>query len=182
MLLPSVLSYVLQDREPGSMTARKPRPFISPRSKEYKNFHVSIAELELFKDPTAPQVSPDKQTFLAAVQEANNNSGKKELVLFIHGYNVSFADALKSAAQLTFDTSQDYLQSHTLLDQRVALAFDWASCHALSSYGFVPWNHDRERAERAAPKLAELLSDLANHVSDSLNSRQSSGTITTKAP
>jgi esterase/lipase superfamily enzyme len=101
------------------------------------------------------------------VQQAVANSETKELVLFIHGYNVDFAGAIKSAGQLTFDTAQDYYQlpPGERVNQRAAIAFDWASCGGLANYGFVPWENDRVRAEQAAPKLAELLADLATHVS-----------------
>jgi len=147
------------------MEARRPHPYARPGSKEYKHFHVSIADLTVFRDSAADTPDPARQQFLSYLQQAVQKSATKELVLFIHGYNVSFADAIKSAGQLAFDTAQDYLQSHTLLDQRVALAFDWASCSSVGNYGFVPWRHDREQAEKAAPKLAQLLTDLASHVS-----------------
>lgn len=161
----------MQDREPGSLEARKPHPWVRPGNKEYKNFHVSIVNLTVLQDNRmagpSDGLSSARQQFLSQLQHAVANSVTKELVIFIHGYNTGFADAIKSAGQLTFDTAQDSSQSGSaaLLNQRVALAFDWASCGALASYGFVPWDHDRERAEQAAPKLAELLRDLANHVS-----------------
>lgn len=51
---------------------------------------------------------PAREQFLEAVKDAVAGSFKRELVIFIHGYNVGHEGAIKSAAQLTFDTAQDY--------------------------------------------------------------------------
>ncbi|HME98920.1 MAG TPA: alpha/beta hydrolase [Terriglobia bacterium] len=41
--------------------------------------------------------------FAARVQGALNRSSKKEVLLFVHGYNVGFADAVCRAAQIAYD-------------------------------------------------------------------------------
>lgn len=47
----------------------------------------------------------------------------------------------------------------------VQVAFDWASPQKVLAYGFVPFRpDDRERAQAAGSKLAELLLDLAERV------------------
>jgi len=126
---------------------------------------------------SAADLPSDRKDFLERIREAIIASQKKELVLFVHGYNVSFADAIKSAAQLTFDTAQDYSRQSSLsssvsgpqellLSQRVALAFDWASFGSLLRYGFIPGDSDLRRAKRSAKKLAVLLKDLSSYVSE----------------
>lgn len=82
-------------------------------------------------------------------------SSLSELVLFIHGYNVSFKSAVTSAAQLTYDTSIRAGGQSTPARYRTALAFDWASRAALHGYFF-----DLRRAEASAPKLLDLLQQL----------------------
>jgi esterase/lipase superfamily enzyme len=94
-----------------------------------------------------------KSSFLQRLQDSlAGDSSCHELVLFIHGYNVSFKGAVTSAAQLTFDTSPKH-------SSRTALAFDWASCHNLFGY-----TADIKRAESASSKLLSLLGDLAQHL------------------
>ncbi|WIA39125.1 hypothetical protein OEZ86_005257 [Tetradesmus obliquus] len=118
---------------------------------------------------TEPQKrSAARERFLKEVMDAVGWSKKKELVVFVHGYNVNFEGCIKSAAQLTFDTAQDYSmidlpgRFHYQHHQRVAVAFDWASASCWTAYGFLPFvKDDRERAAEAGPKLAHLLLDLA---------------------
>lgn len=49
-----------------------------------------------------------RQKFLHDIKQAVRDSQRHEVVVFIHGYNVSNEAALKSAAQFVFDTAQDY--------------------------------------------------------------------------
>lgn len=74
----------------------------------------------------------------------------RELVLFIHGYNVDFKGAVTSAAQLALDTHPNPTEL-----QRTAVAFDWASTTSLWGY-----KADMDRAERASSKLLQLLQGL----------------------
>lgn len=79
-----------------------------------------------------------------------------ELVLFVHGYNVTFKGAVASAGQLTFDTSREGPRSRT------ALAFDWACCKQDPLGGYI---EDLKRSENASSKLLALLEDFAQLVS-----------------
>jgi esterase/lipase superfamily enzyme len=65
----------------------------------------------------------DEGEFMQALKQELEEGPDRELVLFVHGYNVSFNDAVTSAAQLTYDTSP--LNAPL---PRVAMAFDWACC------------------------------------------------------
>ena len=88
-------------------------------------------------------------------------------MIVIHGFNVPFEGAIKAAGQLTFDTAQDFSSDDPADDsasrrvnQRAALAVDWASWGSLFHY-----DDDRDRVERAANMLAGLLEDLGRNVS-----------------
>jgi esterase/lipase superfamily enzyme len=91
-----------------------------------------------------------KDQFMQGLKEG------EELVLFVHGDNVTFKDAVTSAAQLTYDTSPPGAP-------RTALAFDWACCK-----DWVPLSRyveDLARSTNASGKLLALLEDLSTKVS-----------------
>lgn len=113
--------------------------------------------------------------FLIGVRNAIERSARRELIIFTHGFSVGFTDAIKSAAQLAFDTGQNFSAPtdptggrRLLGNQRAVLAFDWASCASGGCYGFTPWRNDRKRTLDAGQRLAELLAQLAGHVSRSV--------------
>lgn len=93
-----------------------------------------------------------------AVRKSNN-----ELLLYIHGFNNSFKDAIKAAAQLVVDTAAGSGKQTEPWGPRAAVAFDWASCASMLKYekGFQA---DLKMGENSAPKLAQLLCDLSNQV------------------
>lgn len=91
--------------------------------------------------------------------EAATRGGARELLLFIHGYNTAFEDAIRGAAQLAFDLASDEGGY-----KGAVLAYDWASYGETLRYGFLPGeelNNDRGRAKDSAGRLAKLLRKLA---------------------
>ncbi|MCK1479451.1 alpha/beta hydrolase [Bradyrhizobium sp. 197] len=64
------------------------------------------------------------------------------IMLFIHGYNVSFTDAIFRAAQIAFDANF----------AGTVVVFSWPSAGNMFKY-----DKDRESAEAASPHLAQLL-------------------------
>lgn len=75
--------------------------------------------------------------------------GADSVLLFIHGYNVSFADAVYKAAQIAYDANF----------AGTVLAFSWPSAAALFKY-----DEDRESAEFAVPHLAQTLRLLTDEI------------------
>ncbi|MEX1107824.1 MAG: alpha/beta hydrolase [Dongiaceae bacterium] len=84
----------------------------------------------------------DANGFLAAVAAELQASSRREALIFVHGFNTSFAEAVQRTAQLSAD-----------LDWNGAIvAFSWPAGSSL-----IDFSDDREAAEEAAPALAELL-------------------------
>jgi esterase/lipase superfamily enzyme len=79
----------------------------------------------------------DRTTFVDHLR-----SGPDSVLLFVHGYNVSFPDAIFRAAQIAFDANF----------AGTVLAFSWPSAGSLFKY-----DKDRESAEAAGPDLAKIL-------------------------
>jgi esterase/lipase superfamily enzyme len=75
--------------------------------------------------------------------------GADSILLFIHGYNVSFADAVFKAAQIAFDANFP----------GTVLVFSWPSAGELLKY-----DYDHDSAEFAVPDLAKVYSLLANEI------------------
>lgn len=69
-------------------------------------------------------------------------SDSDSIMLFIHGYNVSFTDAIFRAAQIAFDANF----------AGTVVVFSWPSAGNMFKY-----DKDRESAEAASPHLAQLL-------------------------
>jgi hypothetical protein len=64
------------------------------------------------------------QEYLEAFAKGLESSGSKDVLLFIHGYNESFASSVRRAAQICFDTSF----------QGVTTVFSWPSANAILGY------------------------------------------------
>jgi esterase/lipase superfamily enzyme len=77
--------------------------------------------------------------------------GDDSVLLFVHGYNVTFADAIYKAAQIAYDANFP----------GSVLAFSWPSAGALLKY-----DEDRESAEFAAPDLGQILQMLSAEIGD----------------
>ncbi|WP_455474783.1 alpha/beta hydrolase [Bartonella sp. B30(2025)] len=81
-----------------------------------------------------------KQELNAAL--AKKPAGKREIFLFIHGYNNNFADGTFRAAQFTYDYSLDVVTVH----------YSWPSAGSIPLYIY-----DRDSANFARDGLIELL-------------------------
>ncbi len=86
----------------------------------------------------------DATNFARAVTDALTATQSRSLLIFVHGYNVSFEDAAVRAAQIAADTD---------LDGAVVI-FDWPSAGAMSSYV-----RDQQAARNAGFYLARFLRD-----------------------
>ncbi len=82
--------------------------------------------------------------FARAVTDALTATASRSLLIFVHGYNVSFEDAAIRAAQIAADTDLD----------GAVLIFDWPSAGAMSSYV-----RDQQAARNAGFYLARFLRD-----------------------
>ncbi len=89
----------------------------------------------------------DKDAFFGSLSKQLKKSGTDTTMLFIHGYNVSFEDAIFRTAQLAVD----------LNFPGAPIAFSWPSYADPVKYTF-----DEQNAEVSIPALRELLEDLAD--------------------
>ncbi|WP_442894948.1 alpha/beta hydrolase [Bartonella sp. CB178] len=112
------------------------RGFVETNS--YKPTHDKyFAAVALKKYDNKEQFKKELNAVLAAKQK-----GKREIFLFIHGYNNNFADGTFRAAQFTYDYSLDVVTVH----------YSWPSA------GSVPlYIYDRDSANFARDGLIELL-------------------------
>lgn len=110
----------------------------------------SLWRFELTADPSkhfmfkslTPLGTNDAQAQLAAAIKA---SPKQSLLVFVHGYNVSFFDAAMRTSQL----------AHDLSFQGEAIFFSWPSAATTSGY-----SHDEEAVQLSEPAFDQFLDDL----------------------
>lgn len=86
----------------------------------------------------------DRAAFVTELKD-----GPDSVLLFIHGYNVTFADAVFKAAQIAFDANFP----------GTVLAFSWPSAGE-----FIKYDKDRESAEFAIPDLVQIFRLLSNEI------------------
>ncbi|WP_167358233.1 alpha/beta hydrolase [Bradyrhizobium stylosanthis] len=86
----------------------------------------------------------DRTAFLGQLRTASDS-----IMLFIHGYNVSFTDAIFKAAQIAFDANF----------AGTVVVFSWPSAANLFMY-----DKDWQTAEAASPRLAELLQLVSSEI------------------
>src|SRR5262249_41924599 len=89
-----------------------------------------------------PLESADAQTQLASTI---SQSSKNSLLLFVHGYNVSFLDTALRTAQL----------AHDLLFPGTAIFFSWPSAATASGY-----SHDEEAVQLSENAFSQFLDDV----------------------
>ena len=89
-------------------------------------------------------IAMDASAFARSVNDALTATATRSLLIFVHGYNVSFEDAAVRAAQIAADTDLD----------GVVVIFDWPSAGAMSSYV-----RDQQAARNAGFYLARFLRD-----------------------
>jgi esterase/lipase superfamily enzyme len=94
--------------------------------------HVTLLSVEVL----------DRAHFLQKTKEALTGASLKEALVFIHGYNVGFRDALRQAAQLSFD----------LKFPGLALAYCWPSEDQL-----VKYTVDEDTVQWTQPHFQEFL-------------------------
>jgi len=77
--------------------------------------------------------------------EEIRNAYRTTALVFVHGYNVSFAEAIYRSAQIAFDTN---FPGHVI-------------CFSWPSHGSIPmYDYDREKAFASGPGLRQLLRQL----------------------
>jgi esterase/lipase superfamily enzyme len=108
-------------------------------------------KLERTPDPSkhfvVTSIDPlDTAMALSLLEESVGNSRDKSLLLFVHGFNVSFIEAALRTAQLT----------HDLRFPGIAMFYSWPS--AGSFWGYL---HDEESAELAKRLFTQLLDDIS---------------------
>ncbi|MDF1657332.1 MAG: alpha/beta hydrolase [Verrucomicrobiales bacterium] len=97
--------------------------------------HVVILELDKM----------DSDTFFGSVSDSASERPKNEALLFIHGFNVAFDDAVRRTGQIAFDL--DFAG--------VAMTYSWPSQASLTAYTI-----DEANAEWSIPHLTQFLMDL----------------------
>ena len=111
----------------------------------------SIWRLEFREDPERHvvllQVAPqDKNAFFADMANRVRTSTGKKLLLFVHGYNVTFADAARRTAQMSYDLAFD----------GAPVFYSWPSQGELQDYLV-----DETNVEWTQEDLAGFLTDIA---------------------
>ncbi len=97
-----------------------------------------------------------RETFTATLQDAVYDDGTNSILLFIHGFNVQFDEALIRVAQLSNDLSRD-----NRFDVGIPVLYSWPSAGALS---LEDYQGDRARSLSAAPYLEEFLDILTEDI------------------
>lgn len=111
----------------------------------------SILRLEFREDPSKHVVllsavpHPRERALAHIAQRVKSSQGRNAFV-FVHGYNVSFADAARRTAQLAYDLSFD----------GAPIFFSWPSQASLSGYTV-----DEANIEWATPHIKRFLIDVA---------------------
>ena len=100
--------------------------------------------------------SNGRETFTTTLQDAVYDEGSDAILLFIHGFNVQFDEALVRVAQLSNDLSRD-----DRFDIGVPVLYSWPSAGALS---LEDYQGDRARSLGAAPYLEEFLDILTDDI------------------
>jgi esterase/lipase superfamily enzyme len=114
----------------------------------------SIWKLEFRPDPEKHMVLVDlsalpRTAFFARVRSAVQGSQEKEVLVFVHGFNVSFTEAVLRTAQLAYDLGFD----------GAPITYSWPSQSSLSLTGY---HADETNAEWTAPHLEQFLAEIAS--------------------
>jgi esterase/lipase superfamily enzyme len=109
----------------------------------------SVWRLEFKEDPTKHVMlqkveAEDENTFMKGVSDRVGHSQKKEVLVFVHGFNTSFEDASRRTAQLAYDMAFD---GPTIL-------YSWPSQGSMNP---IAYNKDGRNAALTAPHLEEFL-------------------------
>lgn len=96
-----------------------------------------------------------RDVFLAEMDQALTNRASDSALLFVHGFNTPFDDALIRSAQLSVDLSR-----RGIFDVGVPVLFSWPSAGRVS---LGDYRGDQDRSLAAAPYLEEFLDVLAGN-------------------
>lgn len=113
----------------------------------------SIWRLEVRPDPGKHMVlvglTPlPRDAFFDRLGDAVGKSEQREALVFVHGFNVSFADAVLRTAQIAYDLGFD----------GAPITYTWPSRSSLSKTGY---HADETNAEWTAPHLERFLTEVA---------------------
>ncbi len=123
-----------------------------PRSHERGELETpSWLRFEFRPDPEKHVVLADVEAlagdaWTADLRATLSRSTDRHLLVFVHGYNVDFSEAVRRTAQLSVDIPVD----------GAAVAWSWASSGTLAGYG-----RDEEQVLATIPHLSAFLDDLA---------------------
>jgi esterase/lipase superfamily enzyme len=99
---------------------------------------------------TAPLSRQDMLLEFRTMEKKSDSKRKQTALIFVHGFNVTFVDAVRRCGQIWYDL--DLLGS-------VAICFSWPSN---GGSGPLDYTHDSTEAERSPPAFAEFLTDLVD--------------------
>lgn len=105
--------------------------------KEDQEKHVVLLEPELM----------DEDSFYSSMRQSSNSRPSNELLMFVHGFNVKWGDAMRRTGQI----------SHDLGFGGVTFCYSWPSQGNVAKYSI-----DRQNAEWASANLAKILSDISD--------------------
>jgi esterase/lipase superfamily enzyme len=117
-----------------SGNVERPTSFLKLVFKENKNKHFVIDSSDVLTEPELKNSLVEK-------------SQSKSMMLFVHGYNVSFKDAVFKSAQIKYDLKYEWPM----------LLFSWPSNASIRSYP-----SDKENALYSSKHLAHLLKVIAS--------------------
>lgn len=89
-----------------------------------------------------------KEDFFQELGQMTEASKRESILLFVHGFNVSFDDAARRTGQLAYD----------LAFEGVPMFYAWPSQRSLSVWGYAT---DANHAQKTMPHLKEFLQDVA---------------------
>lgn len=95
------------------------------------------------------------EAFLTGIDEALESRGSDSALLFVHGFNTPFEDALIRSAQLSVDLSR-----RGIFDVGVPILFSWPSAGQVS---LDQYRGDQDRSIAAAPYLEQFLDVITDH-------------------
>jgi esterase/lipase superfamily enzyme len=115
----------------------------------------NIWKLEVRTDPerhiTLMEIDPEERPlFFRSLSARTNRSRRKELFVFIPGFNTTFEDAARRTAQIAYDLGFD----------GPAVFYSWPSQGSKSP---IAYNMDGTNAELTVPHLRQFLQDLLDY-------------------
>ncbi len=133
--------------------------------REDPNKHIVVLSLEPLS----------ATSFAERARNTLNRSAKKEVLLFVHGYNVSFSDAIARTAQIAYD----------LHFEGIPALYSWPSEGAVLRYAVdetnVTWSRPRF-AEFLATIKEKLGAETVHIIAHSMGNRLVAETIATMPP